>query len=97
VEIDNADSKTQNKKNTTFYMGETKEQKKVSTQVSCKTYLIKQAGGYGGFIRAYKRNPFETSDRQAKGIYSKKFGRNKKCFCGSEIKFKKCCLNDKGM
>ena len=44
-----------------------------------------------------KRNPFETSDRQAKGIYSKKFGRNKKCFCGSEIKFKKCCLNDKGM
>ena len=93
MEIDNADSKTQNKKNTTFYMGETKEQKKVSTQVSCKRYLIKQAGGYGGFIRAYKRNPFETSDRQAKGIYSKKFGRNKECFCGSEIKFKKCCLN----
>ena len=91
--MNNANSKTQKKENPTFHLGKKKEQEKVSTKVSCKTYLIKKAGGYGGFIRAYKRNPFKTSDRQAKGIYSKKFGRNKKCFCGSEIKFKKCCLN----
>ena len=92
-----ADSKTQNKKDTTFNLGKKKEQTEGSTKVSCKTYLIKKAGGYGGFIKAYKRNPYHTSDRQAKGIYSKKFGRNKECFCGSEIKFKKCCLNDKGL
>ena len=91
--MNNANSKTQKKENPTFHLGKKKEQEKVSTKVSCKTYLIKKAGGYGGFIRAYKRNPFDTSERQAKGIYSKKFGRNKECFCGSERKFKKCCLN----
>ena len=93
--MSNANSKTQEKENTTFHMGETKKQKEVSAKISCKTFLIKQAGGYGGFIRTHKRNPFDTSERQAKGIYSKKFGRNKKCYCGSERKFKKCCLNER--
>lgn len=49
-------------------MGETKEQKKISTKVSCKTYLIKQAGGYGGFIRAYKRNPSKPQIDKPKGF-----------------------------
>jgi hypothetical protein len=54
-----------------------------------KTRLIRAAGGYGGFQAKYGRNPFHTTNEQAKGLV----GRNEKCFCGSTKKFKKCCLN----
>jgi len=53
-----------------------------------KAKLIKAAGGYGGFIKKYKRDPFSCTESQAKKLV----GRNEKCICGSGKKVKKCCL-----
>jgi len=62
---------------------------KTKTKVSFKTKLIKAAGGYGGFINTYKKDPFYTTESQA----AKLVGRNKACICGSGKKVKKCCLS----
>jgi len=63
-------------------------QSKTKTKVSFKTKLIKAAGGYGGFIHTYKKDPLYTTESQA----GKLVGRNKPCICGSGKKVKKCCL-----
>lgn len=61
---------------------------KTKTTLSFKTKLIKAAGGYGGFINKYKKDPFYTTESQAEKLV----GRNTRCFCGSGKKVKKCCL-----
>lgn len=82
--------KPEDKETIAFHMGsETKPQKKVQTEPSFKTKLIKAAGGYGGFIKKYKRDPFSCTESQAKKLV----GRNERCICGSGRKVKKCCLN----
>lgn len=82
----NASKQPEDKERIAFRMGsKEKLQKKVQ---SFKTKLIKAAGGYGGFIRKYKRDPFNCSEAQAKKLV----GRNEKCICGSGKKVKKCCL-----
>ena len=43
---------------------------------------IRKAGGYGKYYESLKQ--FKLS--------SNKIGRNEKCPCGSERKYKKCCL-----
>ena len=80
----NANIKPENKEATAFRMG---SQEKHSQNF--KTKLIKAAGGYGGFIRKYKRDPFNCTEDQAK----KFVGRNEKCICGSGKKVKRCCLS----
>ena len=78
--------KPEDKERLAFSMGsETKLQENVQ---SFKTKLIKAAGGYGGFIRKYKRDPFSCTEAQAQKLV----GRNEKCICGSGKKVKKCCL-----
>jgi uncharacterized protein YecA (UPF0149 family) len=90
--MNDAKNKTSQKEVSQFRMGETKEftqtTGKGKTNPSVKTRLIVQAGGYGGFKKRYGRDPFQTSNEQAKGI----LGRNQKCFCNSGKKYKKCCL-----
>lgn len=77
-------NKTSQEKVPTLYMGKTKKH----TKISFKTKLIKAEGGYGGFIKQYKKDPFSTTESQAKKLV----GRNQKCICGSGRKVKKCCL-----
>jgi len=85
----NVSKQPEDKERVAFRMGsETKLQTNVQTEPSFKTQLIKAAGGYGGFIRKYKRDPFNCTEGQAKKLV----GRNEKCFCGSGKKVKKCCL-----
>ena len=82
----NASKQPEDKERIAFRMGsEEKLQKNVQ---SFKTKLIKAAGGYGGFIKKYKRDPFNFSEAQAKKLV----GRNSRCICGSGKKVKKCCL-----
>ena len=48
--------------------------------------FVRKCGGYGAYnkwIREFKRVPVKVE---------KKVGRNDKCFCGSNRKFKKCCM-----
>ena len=81
-----ASKQPEDKERIAFSMGsETKLQENVQ---SFKTKLIKAAGGYGGFIKKYKRDPFNCTEAQAKKLV----GRNEKCICGSGKKVKKCCL-----
>ena len=83
----NASKQPEDKERIAFSMGSNeKPQKNVQ---SFKTKLIKAAGGYGGFIKKYKRDPFNCTEGQAKKLV----GRNEKCICGSGRKVKKCCLN----
>jgi len=83
----NVSKQPEDKERIAFRMGsETKLQKNVQ---SFKSKLIKAAGGYGGFIKKYKRDPFNCTEGQAKKLV----GRNEKCICGSGRKVKKCCLN----
>jgi uncharacterized protein YecA (UPF0149 family) len=78
--------KPEDKERVAFSMGaQEKLQKNVQ---NFKAKLIKAAGGYGGFIRKYKRDPFNCTEGQAKKLV----GRNEKCICGSGKKVKKCCL-----
>jgi uncharacterized protein YecA (UPF0149 family) len=84
--VSNARIKPEDKERVAFRMGsETKLQKNVQ---SFKTKLIKAAGGYGGFIKQYRRDPFNCSEAQAQKLV----GRNSRCICGSGKKVKKCCL-----
>ena len=78
--------KPEDKERIAFRMGsETKLQENVQ---NFKAKRIKAAGGYGGFIKKYKRDPFSCTESQAKKLV----GRNEKCICGSGKKVKKCCL-----
>jgi uncharacterized protein YecA (UPF0149 family) len=82
----NASKQPEDKERIAFRMGaQTKLQKKVQ---GFKSKLIKAAGGYGGFIKKYKRDPFSCTEAQAQKLV----GRNSRCFCGSGRKVKKCCL-----
>ena len=90
--MNNAEIKANNKKNDEFRMGSEKKQKKMGSKTSFKTLCIKKAGGYGGYQRVFKADPFETTEREAKRLYAKNFGRNSLCICGSTKKFKRCCL-----
>ena len=47
--------------------------------------FIRQLGGYAKYYQWLKDNP----------IRSNKIGRNEPCPCGSNKKYKKCCLNKK--
>ena len=85
-ELELAKDKTSQEEVSKFRMGKEKEHKEIGTSI--KTKLIRKEGGYGGFKKRYKRNPFYTTEREAKGL----IGRNEKCFCGSEKKYKRCCL-----
>ena len=82
-----ASKQPEDKERVAFSMG-SKEKLQKNVQ-SFKSKLIKAAGGYGGFIKKYKRDPFNCSEAQAKKLV----GRNSRCICGSERKLKKCCLN----
>jgi len=84
--VGNARIKPEDKERIAFRMGsEEKLQKNVQ---GFKSKLIKAAGGYGGFIKKYKRDPFSCTESQAQKLV----GRNSRCFCGSGRKVKKCCL-----
>jgi len=88
--VSNARIKPEDKERIAFRMGsEEKLQTQVQTEPGFKTKLIKAAGGYGGFIKKYKRDPFNCTKAQAKKLV----GRNSRCICGSGRKVKKCCLN----
>tara|TARA_Y100000593_G_scaffold36925_1_gene71676 strand:- start:1838 stop:2101 length:264 start_codon:yes stop_codon:yes gene_type:complete len=86
--MSNAKDKTPQEEVSQFRMGTQKEHQETSGQVSIKTRLIRKEGGYGGFIRKYKKNPFTITTEQAKKLV----GRNQECFCGSQKKYKRCCL-----
>jgi len=55
---------------------------------SLKTKLIREAGGYGKYMRKYN-----LSSPRLLPVEYRKIGRNKPCPCESGKKFKKCCLN----
>tara|TARA_R110001583_G_scaffold183016_1_gene341526 strand:- start:754 stop:966 length:213 start_codon:yes stop_codon:yes gene_type:complete len=59
---------------------------------SFKTNLIRTSGGYGGFKQIFGKDPFQTSESEAKRLFQKNFGRNSLCPCGQGKKFKRCCL-----
>ena len=82
-----ASKQPEDKKRIAFSMG-SKEKPQKNVQ-GFKTKLIKAAGGYGGFIKQYRRDPFNCTEAQAKKLV----GRNSRCICGSGRKVKKCCLN----
>jgi len=88
----NAEIEANNKKSLQLRMGSEKKQKKVGSKVSFKTLCIKEAGGYGGYQKVYRSDPFETTEREAKRLFQKVYGRNSLCLCGSKQKFKRCCL-----
>ena len=81
--------KTSQEKISKFRMG---TEEKYQKTLSIKTRLIKKEGGYGGFKRKYGKDPFAVSREEAKKLIQ----RNQKCFCGSEKKYKRCCLNLNG-
>ena len=72
-----------------FRMGSAEKYTPRSGKTSLKTKLIRAAGGYGGFAAKYGTCAFSTTQAECK----KMVPRNAKCFCGSEKKFKKCCMN----
>ena len=84
----NAQNKTSQKEISEFRMGSKEKYKKNDGKASIKTRLIKEAGGYGHFQRKYGKNPFSISGQEAKRVIK----RNQKCFCGSDKKYKRCCL-----
>jgi len=85
--VGDASKQPEDKERIAFSMG-SKEKPQKNVQ-SFKTKLIKAAGGYGGFIKQYRRDPFNCTEAQAKKLV----GRNSRCICGSGRKVKKCCLN----
>jgi uncharacterized protein YecA (UPF0149 family) len=86
--MSHAKNQTSQEKISEFRMGSQKKHQKNDGKTSIKARLIRKAGGYGGFIRKYKKDPFTITREEAKRL----IGRNEKCFCGSEKKYKKCCL-----
>ena len=86
--MDNAKDKASQEEVSKFRMGATQKSTTSRSQTRFKTKLIKAAGGYGGFIKQYKRDPFYCTEAEAKRLV----GRNQKCICGSGKKVKKCCL-----
>ncbi|MAK38058.1 MAG: hypothetical protein CMC15_17995 [Flavobacteriaceae bacterium] len=87
-EMGNAKDKASQEKVSEFRMGTPEKSAPSSGKTGFKTKLIKAAGGYGGFIRQYKRDPFYCTESEAKKLV----GRNQKCICGSGRKVKKCCM-----
>ena len=90
--MNDTDNKASQKEVSPFRMGSAEKYtpipRKGKASASVKTRLIVSAGGYGCFKKLYGKDPFTTSNEQAKGL----LGRNQKCFCGSKKKYKKCCL-----
>jgi uncharacterized protein YchJ len=91
-EISNAKDKTSQEKVSKFRMGTKEEYQKNDGKTSIKTRLIKEAGGYGHFQAKYGKDPFTISRQEATRLIK----RNQKCFCGSEKKYKRCCLSLNG-
>jgi len=83
--MSNAKNEASQEKVSQFRMG-TKE--KYQKNVSIKTKLIRKENGYGGFKRKYGKDPFSTTREEAKKFIK----RNQECFCGSNKKYKRCCL-----
>lgn len=87
-----AQDKAPQEKISQFRMGSKEKYKKNDDKASIKTRLIKEAGGYGHFQAKYGKDPFAITRQEAARVIQ----RNQKCFCGSEKKYKRCCLNSSG-
>ena len=91
--MSNADNKTSPKKVSAFRMGETAEYTPNNDEPSFKTKYIRYCGSYTKFRKTIGKDFFAISKSETKRLYQKKYGRNSICFCGSEKKVKKCCMN----
>lgn len=63
-------------------------EKSLEKSLDDKNAQIKEKNKHTGMI--FQINPYERLEK--KKVISN-LGRNDKCFCGSEKKFKKCCLH----
>ncbi|HCV04712.1 MAG TPA: hypothetical protein DG048_18905 [Pseudoalteromonas sp.] len=83
-----ANKQTPSKKVPEFRMGAAKKHSQSCNKKSLKTKLIRAAGGYGQFKKIYGKYSQDLTENECKKLVS----RNEKCFCGSNKKFKRCCL-----